>query len=352
MTNISHNIYIHVPYCKSKCNYCAFFSQACANPDWDRYCKNICDEITFWGQKLGRINIPTIFFGGGTPSLMPTKTFEAIINTIKRNFNLEQNAEITLESNPATIDFDKLQEFKHIGINRLSIGFQSFDDKKLQFLGRKHTANDALKLLESANKLSLRTSADFIYGLPNENTDDIIKTCDKINKLGLKHCSMYELTIEPNTPFGRTNLNMPNNQEMACMYNAIKENLHLGRYEVSNYAADGFECKHNQNIWDGDAYIGIGRGGAGRVFLDGAWYEQMGANERFEKISDETRAIEQIITGMRTVRGCRLTDAIKNVIDIDWIKSNTHLVKISDNRIAATDQGIIVLDNLIANMVK
>lgn len=347
-----HNIYIHVPFCKSKCNYCAFFSHACANPDWTKYTNDICSEIDFWGQKLGKINIPTIFFGGGTPSLMPVQNFEKILDSIQKNFELAQDTEITLETNPATVDFVKMQDFKNAGVNRISIGVQSLDDKKLIFLGRRHTAKDAIETIDYAKKLDLRISADFIYGTPNETLSDVIKMCNDINKIGIKHCSLYELTIEKNTPFGKMNLNMPTNEEMAQMYIAIQENLKLPRYEVSNYAEIGQECKHNQNVWEGEPYIGIGRGGAGRIFLNNTWYEQMGANACFETISDNTRAVERVITGMRTIRGCRLTDAIKNVIDIDWIKNNSHLVNIYNDRIVATEQGILILDELIVNMVK
>ncbi|MBR5625860.1 MAG: radical SAM family heme chaperone HemW [Alphaproteobacteria bacterium] len=352
MKNVPHNVYIHVPYCKSKCNYCAFFSHACAKPDWEKYCNDICAEINYWGQKLGNITIPTIFFGGGTPSLMPTTVFEKIINTIKNNFQLETDTEITVESNPATIDFDKLKDFKSIGANRISIGIQSLDDKRLQFLGRKHTANDALQLIEYTNKLNLRTSADFIYGLPNDTVQDIIKMCTDINSLGLTHCSLYELTIEKGTPFGTMNLKMPSNTEMADMYNAIEKNLNLPRYEVSNYAMSGFECKHNQNVWDGKPYIGIGQGAAGRVYINNIWYEQMGNYAQFEKISDSTRAIEQVITGMRTIHGCQLTDTIKNVIDMDWAISNPDLIKIENERIATTKKGMLILDEIIVNLVK
>lgn len=352
MTSIAHNIYIHVPFCISKCNYCAFFSHACAAPDWNRYCNDICSEIAFWGQKLGKIDIPTVFFGGGTPSLMPIKAFERIITTIKNTFNLVTNAEITLESNPKTLTQEKLQDFYKNGMNRLSVGVQSLNEKKLQFLGRKHSAIDALKLIDDANSIGIRVSADFIYGLPDEKIDDVIGTCNQINKLGLKHCSLYELTIEANTPFGKMNLNMPDNDTMAQMYIAIADTLKLPRYEVSNYASEDQHCTHNENIWDGAPYIGIGIGAAGRVYCDNVWYEQLGAHKKFEAISENIRATEKIITGMRTKRGCQLTDDVKKNIDINWINNHTDLVKIKDNRICATDNGLLILDDILVNMVK
>ena len=352
MKNNPHNIYIHVPFCMSKCNYCAFFSHACAAPDWEKYASDICSEIVYWAQKLGKTDVPTIFFGGGTPSLMPTKHFAQIINTIHDNFNVDTDAEITLESNPGTLDRGRLGEFVQFGVNRLSVGVQSLNDDKLKFLGRRHNADDAIRLLDDAHNMGLRVSGDFIYGLPGENVDDVINTCKQINQLGLQHCSMYELTIEAGTPFGRMNLDMPDNDTMAQMYMAISDNIAPTRYEVSNYAVPGNECRHNQNVWDGDAYIGIGIGAAGRVFIDGTWYEQMGGGAQFDPMTADARAIEKVITGMRTIRGCKLTPDVNHVINTDWINANSDLVKIQNNRVAVTDSGMLVLDNVITKMVK
>lgn len=352
MKNPAHNIYIHVPFCMSKCNYCAFFSRACANPDWGTYAQKICDEIDTWYQKLGKIAVPTIFFGGGTPSLMPANIFETIISKIYTLFDVAPDAEITVEANPKTISAEKLRDFVQIGANRLSIGVQSLDDETLTFLGRQHSARDAIELINAAQKMNIRTSADFIYGTPMDTVDSVVQLCTQINELGIRHCSMYELTIEPTTPFGKMNLQMPDNGAMAEMYDAIGKTLNLPRYEVSNYATHGNECKHNLNIWDGAPYIGLGQGAAGRVYMDNQWYEQMGNNERFEKISDNVRAIENVIMGMRTMRGCQLTDDVKNVIDIDWVQNNHELVKIIDDRIAPTDKGLMILDNILTNVVK
>jgi oxygen-independent coproporphyrinogen-3 oxidase len=336
----------------SKCNYCAFFSRACAAPDWRKYTDDILSEIDFWAEKLGRIDVPTIFFGGGTPSLMPTANFSEIMERMRCRFNIAPNAEITIESNPGTLDATRLDEFIAAGVNRLSIGVQSLDDNELLFLGRRHNVADALRLIDAAKSRDIHVSADFIYGLPGHNATKVKALCRNINKIGLSHCSMYELTIEPNTPFGKMNLDMPSNAEMADMYNAIDETLNLSRYEVSNYATPGFECRHNQNIWDGDAYIGIGTGAAGRVFLDGVWYEQLGAGARFEPITTQSRAVEKIITGLRTTRGLLLAPDIKNAINMEYINQNQELLEIADGRIRATKRGMLILDELVLNLVK
>ena len=349
--NKAHNIYIHVPFCISKCKYCAFFSSAVA-PDWESYRDGICAEIDFWATKLGKIKVPTIFFGGGTPSLMPIWVFQSVMQKLNEKFDLSVCDEITLESNPGTIDDDKLKEFIANGVTRLSIGVQSFDDDELQFLGRKHDVKTAIHLIEAAQKIGIRVSADFIYGLPHHTTKNVILLCDKINKIGLQHASLYELTIEPNTPFGRMNLQMPDNNEMADMYIAIRDNLKLPRYEVSNYAMPTQECKHNQNVWNGDAYIGLGNGAMGRVFMDNAWFEQSGGDIKFSALDNKTRAIERLITGLRTVRGIVFDDNIKNVVDIDFINSHNDLVKIKDNRIWATDKGLLVLEDLLIKITR
>ena len=350
--NCSHNIYIHVPFCKSKCNYCAFYSVACKSPDWQKYADDICKELKFWSDKLGRVSVPTIFFGGGTPSLMPVKVFEKIISCITNNFDVDKNCEITLESNPGTLDYDKLSAFKSVGMNRLSVGVQSLNDEELKFLGRQHNVSDAVKLLDFAQNIGLRVSADFIYGLPNQNVQSVIELCKSINKLNLQHVSLYELTIEKRTPFGQMNLQMPDNDTMAQMYTAISENLFLPRYEVSNYANINEHCRHNENIWFGDAYIGIGCAAAGRVFLDNVWYDELGNYEKFEKISDTTRAIEKIITGIRTIRGVELSDDVVKQINFDWVKNHNDLVVQSDKYLYATSQGILLLDNIMLDLIK
>lgn len=350
--NEPHNIYIHVPFCVQKCKYCAFFSHACKSPDWDEYTTKIVGEITYFSEKLGKIRVPTVFFGGGTPSLMPTKNFLEIMGAIHKNFDISPHAEVTIEANPGTIDDVRLGEFCDAGVNRLSIGVQSFDDKKLKFLGRIHNANDALRIIELGTKHGIRVSADFIYGLPGEGVDDVIKTCDEINRIGITHCSMYELTIEPNTPFSQMNLDMPTNETMAEMYIAISKNLKLPRYEVSNYAAPGFECRHNQNIWDGEPYIGIGIGAAGRVFINGQWYEQMGGGKMFQPMTRTERAIERVITGMRTTRGVYIDNEVKKILNLEFAKTHPDMLTLSNDRIAATSNGILVLDDLIEKLVK
>lgn len=336
----------------SKCNYCAFFSNACATPDWRTYTDGVLTEIDYWSKKLGKIDVPTIFFGGGTPSLMPTNYFTEIMSGVYEHFSVAINAEITIESNPGTLDATRLDKFIAAGVNRLSIGVQSLNDDELKFLGRRHNVADAVRLIDTAQSRNIRVSADFIYGLPGHTAKSVEKLCNDINKIGLAHCSMYELTIEPGTPFGKMRLDMPSNIEMTEMYNIIDETLNLPRYEVSNYATPGYECRHNQNVWDGAAYIGIGRGAAGRVFTDSTWYEQLGNGERFEALDSHTRAVEKIITGMRTVRGLLLAPDTENALNMKYACTHPDLVEIANGRIRATKRGMLILDDLLVKLVK
>lgn len=350
----AHHIYIHVPYCVAKCNYCAFYSHACQNPDWGAYADGICQEIQQWAARLGKIAVPTVFFGGGTPSLMPVDVFAKIMTQVRHSWHLSPGLEVTLEANPGTLDAARLHDFIAAGVNRLSIGVQSFDDDELRFLGRRHQARAARQLIDAALARGLRVSADFIYGLPDHDVGAVRRLCQQINETGLRHCSLYELTIEPGTAFGRMNLTMPDNSMMADMYNAITDTLNLQRYEVSNYAAAGDECRHNLKIWDGEPYVGLGRGAAGRVLIDGQWYEQSGgASGTITPLDNTTRAIEKVMTGMRTRRGVYLSPDVRAVLDWTKISRLGDQVRVGDdNRLVATEKGLLILDNLLLDLVK
>lgn len=349
---VPHNLYFHVPFCVSKCNYCAFYSTA-AQPDWKEYEERIIHGIKHWSGRLGRATVPTIFFGGGTPSLMPAETFARIMDAARENFDIAPDAEITLEANPGTLDSPRLREFIAAGVNRLSVGAQSFDDDALKFLGRRHTAADARKLLGTAQDAGLRVSGDFIYGLPGQTISDIEKMCRGILDLGLRHASLYELSIEPGTPFAKQNLSMPTNEAVAEMYQAIGDILAdaLPRYEVSNHAAPGEECRHNLNVWDGQPYIGIGPAACGRILIDGRWWEQESnvqcAKCNVQIMDSETRAKEKIITGLRTMRGVALTPDVRDVIDWNFAENHPDYLQAADGRMTATPKGILILDSLL-----
>jgi oxygen-independent coproporphyrinogen-3 oxidase len=359
-----HNLYIHVPYCASKCNYCAFYSICLA--DWAGYEQALVRDLEFWGWKLGRIRVPTLFFGGGTPSLMPTDAFARIMGVIRKTFDIASDAEITLESNPGTVDRARLVEFNQAGVNRLSIGVQAMDDARLAFLGRKHSARDACDLIETAHDMGLRVNGDFIYGLPGQTAQDVRKMCDGILALGLMHASCYELSVDPGTPFAKMNLQLPDQAMRADMYQTVLSVLspRLKRYEVSNYAAAGFECRHNAHIWAGDPYLGVGPAAAGRVLQAGQWFEQSNIadvkkwlikndwdDSGCARMTDRDRGTEKILTGLRTARGVLLTSDVRARINWRYIQNNPDLFDWSDSFLALTDRGLLILDALLPDTI-
>jgi oxygen-independent coproporphyrinogen-3 oxidase len=285
---------------------------------------------------------------------MPPKYFEKI----RRHINLEEGAEFTIEANPKTLSSQDLLTLKDLGINRISIGFQSFNDHDLHFLGRGHSVSDSLRILESADKLGFRTSADFIYGLPNQVVDDVADMCHKINELGLSHVSLYELTLEKGVPlFG---IKLPDESVMRDMYIEIQNNLNLTRYEVSNYGAP---CCHNSNIWAGEEYIGIGESAAGRIKIAN-WFETKIINGKIvsNQLTDYQRMVEIIILGLRTTKGVslKLFDRIAssqasrndNLINWDFVNSNPEYFIFKDDFLSMTISGILILDSLLPSIIK
>jgi oxygen-independent coproporphyrinogen III oxidase len=336
------NLYVHVPFCKKKCNYCAFHSTCPTVIDWDKYTDEIISQLNQFHIQDYHIN--TVFFGGGTPSLMPVKYGDKIISKL----NMAPGCEWTLESNPKTISSLELKDWKDLGLNRLSIGIQSFDDKELEFLGRIHNVADALKLIDAANDLNLRVSGDFIYGLPGQIVSNVIKLCEQINNTGLKHASLYELTIEQGTKFQ----DLPEIDDTlgAEMYQAIQDNLNLKRYEISNY---GEPCLHNSNVWAGDEYIGVGESAAGRIKIDGKWFETKIVNGEIvqNSLTDRERAMEMIMTGLRTMVGVRTTNLPAHIINWDFVVKNPEYFNKDGNFLKMTESGIQILDWLIEKVI-
>lgn len=308
------NLYVHVPFCIKKCNYCAFYSVCSNNIDWDGYVSGILKQLDYFSEtEIQDSGFETVFFGGGTPSIMPIKYAEKICNKIKKF----TNTEFTIEANPKTLGPIKLKDWKDLGVNRLSIGIQSFNYRDLELLGRIHTVKDSLELMEAANDLGLRTSGDFIYGLPEQSVNDIIKLCQRINESGLKHVSLYELTIEAGTKFEGLELDI----DSVGMYQAIQDTLKLSRYEVSNY---GDPCRHNMNIWQGGEYIGVGESAAGRIRRGNEWIETkiVGGQVIENSLSMRERAVEMVITGLRTMAGVNISKLPEDVINWSFVKEN------------------------------
>lgn len=255
-------IYIHVPFCGRKCSYCDFYSLNYNKNNADLYLRSVLRNIQYYSDR-SRI-VDTVYFGGGTPSLLPAESIAQMIDEIKKFFRLSENVEITLEANPNTLTPDKLRQLRDNGVNRLSIGVQSMIDSELKFLGRTHTADRAKKAVLDAAEAGFRNiSCDLMIALPYQTAESVEFSINELAALPVDHISAYMLTIEDGTAFDKQNIRdiMPDEDLTAELYlsmiNCLKEKG-FEQYEISNFAKNGFESRHNCRYWKCLDYIGIG----------------------------------------------------------------------------------------------
>lgn len=262
-------LYIHWPYCLSKCPYCDFASVVCNQPDYEQLLATYQRDIVFFREKISADDcLTSIFLGGGTPSLIPLDILENLMHVIKENFSLASDIEISIEANPDAITYEKMIGFRDIGVNRLSIGVQSLNENDLLFLGRRHTLKKALTCIENAQKIFDNINIDLIYARPHQTVSDWEKELTRALNLGLNHYSLYQLTIEENTPFGKNGVKTVDEQTAVELYQVTEDIMKKNgvcSYEISNYAKAGYECRHNLTYWRGCNYMGIGPAAQGRL---------------------------------------------------------------------------------------
>jgi len=270
-------LYIHWPFCAAKCPYCDFNSHVRERIDQARFRAALRRELAFEAERVGRRPLVSIFFGGGTPSLMAPETAAALIADARAAFDAREDIEITLEANPTSVEAAKLAAFREAGVNRLSLGVQSLEEESLRFLGRRHDTAQAIAALEAAHALFPRLSFDLIYARPGQSEDSWRAELRRALALAADHLSLYQLTIEPGTQFAtlhaRGAFTLPEGEEAARLYLATAEEaarFGLLPYEVSNYAKPGAESRHNLQYWRYGDYLGIGPGAHQRVTRDGA----------------------------------------------------------------------------------
>lgn len=270
MTKSSFGLYLHIPFCSRKCPYCDFNTYAVAQVPEDGYVSALKAELSRFKESpyfSGR-NIHSVFFGGGTPSLLSPKSIEGLMIAARKAFQILPGAEVTLEANPAAAHESRYADFFSAGINRLSLGGQSLSAEVLHYLGREHTPDQVLKAIELAQRAGIdNVSLDVIFGVPHQTKDQIISDLDRIATLSIKHISTYSLTIEKGTPFyqrqERGLLTMPSDEAVTEMMDEITEYLakyNFNRYEISNYSLDGYHSRHNSAYWEGKDYLGLGAG--------------------------------------------------------------------------------------------
>jgi oxygen-independent coproporphyrinogen-3 oxidase len=336
------SIYIHYPFCLSKCPYCDFNSYIVNNIDKNQLKKCYIDEIKYYFDLTKEKVVKTIFFGGGTPSLMSIKMLSNILNTINNCWGIGDDVEVSLEANPTSVEIDKFVEYKTLGINRISIGVQSLRDDDLKFFGRTHTRIEALDAIKKAAKIFKdKYSIDLIYARPKQDLQEWIGELNEASELSPHHISLYQLTVSEGTVFFKKNISELDGEKANIMYNETRNYLNnrdIKMYEVSNYAMDGYECKHNLNYWNSGEWIGIGAGAHGRICFDnyadgykirtaienhkdiGEWMDEVdkkhnGAKTIENLTKDEFRE-EVILMGLRIAKGITI-DNVKKYLKIN-----------------------------------
>jgi oxygen-independent coproporphyrinogen-3 oxidase len=321
-------LYIHFPFCRRKCFYCDFHSVA-GRDDWMRpYIDALCAEARRASPALKNISIDTVYLGGGTPTLFPPEDIFKVLQTCHESFHIAPDAEISIEANPATVDADSLAQLRNAGINRISIGAQSFSDALLGTLGRIHQSGDIHAAVRSAAGAGFdNINIDLIYGIPGQTMDDWRDTLEKAISLPITHISAYALKIEPGTPFYARRqtgtLALPGEDAELAMQDAAIEALAAAgfdRYEISNYAKPGYACRHNLHYWRYDAYLALGSGACGRlgpVRYTGAeditgYIGLVGAGlpafSRREILAPDTQVREAVMMGLRLTEGISYQD--------------------------------------------
>lgn len=261
----SLGIYLHIPFCVQKCRYCDFCSVAGADGEvMQKYAELLCRSAEDFAERARGYAVDTVYFGGGTPSLLPIRAIERVMNTLPRCFDVSADAEITLECNPATADASHLRALRALGINRISMGLQSASDAELALLGRIHTAADFSRTFSDARSAGFdNISADLMYGIPDQDMASLERSIDFLVSHGPEHISAYALSVEEGTYFERhrAELNLADDDAVSDMYLRCGEKLSTSgyyRYEISNFAREGKESRHNLRYWRGLDYIGLG----------------------------------------------------------------------------------------------
>lgn len=372
MKNEQAGLYIHIPFCKSKCGYCSFYSIKSLNliPDFIDALKK---EMKFYSKLFKSFD--TVYLGGGTPSLLTPQQIETILKTVGKFYKIDPHAEITIEVNPGDVSLEYFQSLRLLGINRLNIGIQSFDDQLLKFLGRRHSANDALESMEAAQDAGFSNiGLDLIYGVHHQDLKSWDKTLQKTITLKPEHISCYQLSLAPKTPlyqiYQEKSIKLPSNEQQTKYFfttSEILENDGYLHYEVSNFARE--EClksKHNMKYWQHVPYLGLGP--AAHSFLDNKrWWNKAAVKtylqeisagnmpvENTETLSAEQLQLEALFLGLRTKAGIDLklykirygVDLLedkKSMIDL-LIKNK--LVELKDSFLRPTRAGMAVADSL------
>ena len=356
-------LYIHIPFCVTKCKYCDFNSFKIDLNEKIKYLNYLGEEMKLYKEEIKNREIDSVFVGGGTPSILNENEINILFEKIKENFNIKSNAEITMECNPGTLTLNKLKVMKKSGVNRLSIGLQAVQNHHLKYIGRIHTFEEFEKNYHDAKQMGFdNINIDLMYALPNQSREDWMESLEKVVKLNPTHISAYSLILEENT-------------ELFKMYeytiNYLKSHGY-NQYEISNYAKDNFECKHNVLYWKCEEYVGIGASASG--YFNGIRYNNICELDNYEKmilegekpieweeklsIKDEIE--ESIFLGLRMNEGIQISD-FKEKYNFDFEKeykneieklSKMELIEIDNNRMKLTQKGREISNSVFVEFIK
>lgn len=370
---------MHWPFCLAKCPYCDFNSHVRhGGIDETRFLDGYLCELKHFASRTPGRHVTSIFFGGGTPSMMRPRTVEAIVEGIATHWTIADNAEITLEANPTSAELENFAGYAAVGVNRLSLGVQALDDASLKALGRQHTANEALAALDLAKETFSRVSFDLIYAREGQSLDDWKAELSHALQHAADHLSLYQLTIEEGTPFAARHaagrLRVPGDETASAMYHMTQElceTAGLPAYEISNHARPGSESQHNLLYWRGHDYVGVGAGAHTRITENAAkralytqkspegWLAQVEAQGHGlagdEALSRREAAEEYLLMALRLAEGLdleRLQRLTGNILDAARLEALEHhgLLARTGARLKATPSGRLVLERLIVEL--
>ena len=376
-------IYVHWPFCRAKCPYCDFNSHVREAIDRSRWRQALLAELAHYAAQTSGRTVTSLFFGGGTPSLMEPETTAAVIAAVKSHWATATDLEITLEANPTSVEIERFRGFRDAGVNRVSIGVQALDDEVLKFLGRQHNSGEAIRALEIGRATFPRLSFDLIYARPGQSLEAWQDELSTALDLANSHISLYQLTIEPGTAFeqrvARGDFQTLPEEEQATLFDwtaARLERAGLPAYEISNHARPGEESRHNLTYWRYGDYVGVGPGAHGRLTLDGkklatrqhrapeAWLESVErdghATRQRDEVATAARLQEMVMMGLRLAEGipaARFVAETGNDIDaaLDG-KALKRLIEggfleLENDRLRTTNEGRARLDAVLGNLL-
>lgn len=357
------SLYIHIPFCLRKCAYCDFVSFPDQADKIDEYIARLEREMTERTAQYGALCADTLFIGGGTPSLLTGAQMTRLISAVRAHFTLSDNAEITCEANPGTLDAGKMRAYRASGINRLSIGVQAFDDRLLKQLGRIHRSDEAIQAVHAAHEAGFdNLSIDLMYALPGQTLDDWMNTLAVAADLPIRHISCYSLIVEDFTPMKALFENepslFPDDETAVSMQHMAADFLHaqgFERYEISNYAHPGFESRHNMVYWTRGDYLGLGC--AAHSLMNGARFSNSASLEEYlsgapgdnaEQLTDQDVYEESVMLGLRTHLGVEAAilpqDKLSRLL-------SAGLMTLEGTRARVTPAGADVLNAIILELI-